>query len=135
MNTGPDDPADAWRDALRGDDPRRLRERDLRRYGPRRGPSTWIYWTVAVVGLVLFAGLMRGVMEKTKWTASAPDEGPGDGDLTTPRAARGPVVVGCYELLDPHSGTWLDRCGGSRGPITPAQRAELARAAAAARRR
>ncbi|HEY4559222.1 MAG TPA: hypothetical protein VIG54_00610, partial [Lysobacter sp.] len=65
---GPEDPERAYGGAMR-DDARRRDERDRRRYGPRRGPATWIWWTIAIVGLALFALLMRGVVEKTKWTA------------------------------------------------------------------
>ena len=62
------DPAREFERAL-DDDPRRRRERDRRRYGPRRGPGTWIWWAVTIGGLLLFGLLMRAVMEKTKWTA------------------------------------------------------------------
>lgn len=130
MASDPHDPADAWSAALR-DDPRRARERDLRRYGPRRGRSTWTYWTIAVVGLAVFVVLMRGVMEKTKWTAGASPST--DEPLRTTPTSKGPVRVGCLELVDPYSRTWVDRCGGPRRPLTPAERAELIRAADAAR--
>ncbi|GAB6197176.1 hypothetical protein [Lysobacter xanthus] len=68
-------------DHLLDGDPRRRRERELRRYGPRRGPSTWIWWLIALGGLVLFAVLMRAVMEKTRWTA-------GDADRVDTEGAR-----------------------------------------------
>ncbi|WP_133498723.1 hypothetical protein [Cognatilysobacter terrigena] len=63
-----DDPAARYGEAVRTD-PARLRERERRRYSTKRGRGTWIWWTVAIGGLIAFAGLMWGVMEKTKWTA------------------------------------------------------------------
>lgn len=133
MQSEPEDREQDWRAAL-SDDPRRARERDLRRYGPRRGPSTWIYWTIAVVGLLVFAVLMRAVMEKTRWTAAPPDAERRDvPTLPATRRADGLVRVGCFELVDAYSRTWVDRCGGPPKVLTPAQRGELARAAEAAR--
>ena len=130
MHEPPHDPADAYGRALRSDSVH-ARERDRRRYGPRRGPSTWIYWTVAAVGLVLFAVLMRAVMEKTKWTAGSSADERAD----VPPAPAGPIAPvrpGCLVLVDPYTRTYVDRCGSKR-PLTAAEREALKRQADAAR--
>ncbi|HZX79547.1 MAG TPA: hypothetical protein VFE72_01155, partial [Lysobacter sp.] len=113
----PDDPARAYGGALR-DDAHRRRERERRRYGPRRGAATWIWWAIAIVGLALFALLMRGVIEKTKWTAG--DVAAPQAPATSRPAPDGPVRVSCYELADPYSRTYVDRCDGKGLPPTPA---------------
>ncbi|AXK72094.1 hypothetical protein DWG18_07235 [Lysobacter sp. TY2-98] len=77
------DPAARYGEAMRSDASRE-RDRQRRRYETRRGPGTWIWWAVAVGGLVLFALLMWGVMEKTKWTA---------GDVARDAAAAAPRAV------------------------------------------
>lgn len=119
------DPATAYGRAIRMD-PARARERERRRYGPRRGPSTWIYWTVAVVGLAVFALLMRAVMEKTKWTAG---DLAGSQDTSAPAV---PVDTRCRVLVDARSGTVVDRCGAGHASSPTAQDAR--RHAADARR-
>jgi hypothetical protein len=62
------DPAARYGGAMRSD-PARLLERQRRRYSTKRGRGTWIWWTVAIGGLVVFVALMWAVMDKTKWTA------------------------------------------------------------------
>ena len=128
MSTPDDDPAAAFGRAIRND-PVRNRERELRRYGPRRGPSGWIYWTIAVVGLVLFVVLMRAVMEKTRWTAGPTPRGAIADAAPTPVT---PVRPGCLELVDPYGRVYVDRCG-SKKPLTAAERDALRRQADAAR--
>ncbi|HEY4583363.1 MAG TPA: hypothetical protein VIG88_10945, partial [Lysobacter sp.] len=111
---GPDDPARAYGDALR-DDACARRERMRRRYGPRRGPAARIWWGIAIVGLALFALLMRGVIEKTRWTAgdaAAAARAP----VARTAPGPGPVRIGCFELADPYGRTYVDRCGTGRPP-------------------
>lgn len=123
MPSHDDDPARAYGHAIRTD-AARARERELRRYGPRRGPSGWIYWTVAAVGLVVFAVLMRAVMEKTKWTAGTTAD---EAASAAPRPVPPPVRPGCLMRVDPQSRVYVDRCGGP--PLTPAEREALRRRA------
>ena len=128
---GPEDPARAYGGALR-DDARRRDERERRRYGPRRGAAAWTWWAIAIVGLALFALLMRGVVEKTKWTAGDTAVEPAPGAASA--APAGPVRIGCFELVDAYSRTYVDRCGGNGPPLTAAQREEMQRRAAEAAR-
>ncbi|MGY3264472.1 hypothetical protein [Lysobacter sp. HA35] len=74
MTAPDDDPASRYGDAMRRDSVR-MRERERRRYSPARVRGAWMWWAVAVGGLVIFIALMWAVMEKTKWTA---------GDLAQP---------------------------------------------------
>ena len=129
----PHDPASSYGSVLR-DDADSRRERERRRYGPRRGPSTWIWWAIGIVGLALFALLMRGVIEKTRWTAGDAAQDEASAARTAPAAATGPVRVGCFELVDAYSRTYVDRCGGKGPPLTPAQRDEMRRRATEAAR-
>lgn len=56
--------------------PRTRRARHLRVYGPPKRHTNLIWIAMAVVGAVLFVVLIRGVLEKSRWTAGASTQAP-----------------------------------------------------------
>lgn len=140
MSTPPDpdrraDPASAFSEAMRARPPS-ARERDLRRYGPPKRSTQWIWIAIAVIGLAVFVALMRGVMDKTRWTAGpSPDEA-----VQPPRVAvddadaiarPAPTPPDCTRTVRRVAGAWTDACG-SDVPTTRAERERAARRADAA---
>lgn len=72
---GKNDPAGRFASVIgQGTDARKAR--DLRTYGPPKRHTNLIWLAIALGGAVLFVVLIRGVLEKTKWTAGPSGSAP-----------------------------------------------------------
>lgn len=106
-------------------------------------PSPWPWLVAAAVGLLVFVMLIRGVLEKSRWTAgpseppSAAAQGPAIDDVAPDREqpARPAAVEAdaCIHVVDGVNGAYVDGCAQRAAPgPTAAELREQARRADAA---
>ena len=94
----------------------------VRAYGPRRDASGPRWIAFAIVALLVFGLLIRGVLKKTEGTAGpsqaiTASDTHGDGELEIdprPSSVASPAEVdACHDVVDRESGTYIDRCRGT----------------------
>lgn len=131
-----DDRAEEFARALSSPSAARMPPR-VRTYGRTSRASRRVWLTLAAIGLLAFVLLIRGLLERTQWTAG-PSSSARAVQVVSPEpepepesiAAPAPVAVApasadpCKEIIDHYTGTYIDHCTRS-APPRKATEAEL----------